>query len=249
MGFYMFHIPFFGYMPIGIAELIVLGLIIFIIYKIMSKNSTNHEGSTSTVLTVKNIFLNSFTIAQNNIVIILGASILWGLTIWIPYLNVGTTIGMWALVVGLSKKDTNFSATSIFNAEYRKYMGEVFLLLGFITLGMSMGYMFFIIPGIVISLAWSQAIYLLIDKNLTPLQAIKASNDITYGEKMTMFFGYVSIIVVLGIVISLIITILVAAELYLIFSIFSFCAYIIAFSVMVSSAIYIYDELSNKLNN
>jgi len=243
MGFSMFY-----FMP-GAWELIILGVIAFIVYKIVNKGSTNNEGAISTVLTVKNIFSNSFTIAQNNIAVIFWASILWGLTIWIPYLNVGTTIGMWALVIGLSKKDTTFSATSIFNAEYRKHMGEIFLLLGFIALGVSMGYVFFIVPGLVISLAWSQAIYLLIDKNLTPLQAIKASNDITYGEKMTMFLGYASIMLVLGVIIGLITTILLVSELYFIASIFNFCAYILAFSVMISSAIYIYGELSTKLTD
>ena len=233
--------------------LLLIGLVVaYIVYK----KFPNTEEPVPTVLTVKNIFLNSFSIANNNIKIILGASIFWALTIWIPYINVGTTIGMWALVVGLSKKDTTFSATSIFNPKYRKHMGEFFLLLGFITLGMSMGYMFFIIPGLVISFAWSQAIYLLIDKNLTPLQAIKESNNITYGEKMTIFLGYISIMLVCGIVIGLTNTLLMAliyssgaSALVFLVGAVNICLSIITFSIMVASSIYIYGELSDKSND
>ena len=235
-----------------ISIIISLGINYMIAFTIVNNLSNNNNQSPSSVLTIKNIIINSFTIAQNNFTVILGASILWILTIWIPYLNVGTTIGMWALVVGLSKTNqdsVSFSPTSIFDSQYRKHMGEVFLLLGFIILGVSIGYAFLIIPGLVISLAWQQSVYLLIDKDLTPLQAIKTSNNISYGEKLTIFFGYIALILILGVSISLIGIILAFSELFVLVAIFTFIASIISFTVMISSAIYIYGELSKKLTN
>ena len=232
--------------------IISLGINYMIAFTIVNNLSNNNNQSPSSVLTIKNIIINSFTIAQNNFTVILGASILWILTIWIPYLNVGTTIGMWALVVGLSKTNqdsVSFSPTSIFDSQYRKHMGEVFLLLGFIILGVSIGYAFLIIPGLVISLAWQQSVYLLIDKDLTPLQAIKTSNNISYGEKLTIFFGYIALILILGVSISLIGIILAFSELFVLVAIFTFIASIISFTVMIASAIYIYGELSKKLTN
>ena len=224
------------------------GVHFMIAYIIDSNIDISNEESSSNVLTIKNIITNSFMIANNNFRVILGASILWLLTIWIPYLNVGTTIGMWALVVELSKSDTSFSPTSIFSSKYRKYMGEVFLLLGFIILGTTIGYSFLIIPGLVLTIAWGQSIYILIDKDLTPLQAIKMSNSITYGEKLTIFFGFIALFAILSIPIGLLTILFINIELFYLVPAFVFMAYIFAFTVMVASAIYIYSELSKKNN-
>ena len=48
--------------------------------------------------------------------------------------------------------------------------------------------LFMIVPGIVLSIAWSLAYYFLLDKGKNPMQAISASNEATYGSKWTMFF-------------------------------------------------------------
>ena len=57
-----------------------------------------------------------------------------------------------------------------------------------------------IVPGIVLSIAWSLAYYFLIEKGKNPMQAIKASNDATYGSKWTMFF----VILVFGVLASIV---------------------------------------------
>ena len=64
-------IGMFHFMP-SAWELIIIGVIAFVVYKIVNKGLTNNEKSISTVLTVKNIFSNSFTIAKNNIAVIFG---------------------------------------------------------------------------------------------------------------------------------------------------------------------------------
>ena len=63
-------------------------------------------------------------------------------------------------------------------------------------------FLFMFVPGIVLSLAWSLAYYFLIEKGKNPIEAIRASNDATYGSKWTMFavalvFGIAAVIVLL----------------------------------------------------
>lgn len=115
--------------------------------------------------------------------------LLWGLTFWIPYLNVGTTIGLMVGVMTKMARGEELSMTEIFDPKYRKNMGEFFLTLGFINMGVFAGMLFFFIPGYVIAIAWSLAIPLVVDKGLNPTEALSKSNDLTYGKKWTIFLG------------------------------------------------------------
>ena len=66
-------------------------------------------------------------------------------------------------------------------------MGNFFLLMAMMTLGFYIGLMFLIIPAIVLSYAWSMALLLLVDKGITPMQALHESNKLTYGHKLNIF--------------------------------------------------------------
>ena len=125
-------------------------------------------------------------IATKNLVPILVNVLLWILTAWIPYLNVGTTIGLMVGIVSKASKGQAIPMTEIFDPKYRKYMGEFFLCMGLISVGVGVGTAFVVIPGIVIALAWSQAILLVIDKGKNPTEAITLSNNCTYGYKWKM---------------------------------------------------------------
>jgi len=149
----------------------------------------------TTDLSAFGIVGKGISIGLKNSLSLIGAVVLWILTIWVPYINVGTTIGLIASVIAMSRGDI-MSPLEIFNSRYRRYMGEFFLLMGIRQLGIFMGYLFFVIPGIVISIAWSMSIYLLIDKRLNPLEALKVSNDITYGHKWNIFFGYFILVMI-----------------------------------------------------
>ena len=149
-------------------------------------------------ITIQSILTNGFMIGIQNAASLLGAIILWVLTIWIPYINVGTTIAIVSLPVEMSKGKI-FSPLSIFDKKYFSFMGEYFLLVGFLYVGILTGTLFVFIPGIVISLAWGLAIYLLIDKKLNPTEALSASNRMTMGYKWTIFLAQV----VLGIIVSI----------------------------------------------
>lgn len=141
-----------------------------------------------TDLTFSNVIINGVKIGLMNFFSIIAAIILWVLTIWIPYLNVGTTIAIATMPIGMSK-GTIMSPTEIFKGKYRQYMGEYFLLLGLKAQGLLPALMFMVVPYIILALTWSQAAYLLIDKGTNPAEALSKSNKITYGYKATMFFG------------------------------------------------------------
>jgi len=152
-------------------------------------------------LTVVNIITNAFQKGLKYLVPVFVNAILWVVTFWIPYLNVGTTIAMTVGIVGKMSRDEEVSMTEIFKPEYRKNMGEYFLVMGFMMAGIMAGMIFLYIPGIVISIAWMLAPILVIDKNLTPIDAISKSNSMTYGKKWVifgaMFLLYIACIIAL----------------------------------------------------
>ncbi|MBN2436473.1 MAG: hypothetical protein JXK07_14525 [Spirochaetes bacterium] len=133
--------------------------------------------------------------------------LLYFITFLVPYLNVGTTIGLWFGIPAKMARDEEISFTEIFDAKYRKNMGEIFLTMGLVYMGVLAGFIFMIIPGYVIMIAWMLALILVADKEYTPLDAIKKSNNITYGKKWTIFFGMIVLQVVVWIVVGILVTI------------------------------------------
>lgn len=133
-----------------------------------------------------------------NFVAIVVNVILWALTIWIPYLNVGTTIGLFAGLIIKMKNGESISMTEIFNPAYRKRMGELFLTSSFVGMGAGLGMVFLVVPGVVISLAWSLAGYLVLEKEQDPMEAISKSNSLTYGKKWTIFGGLALLFIASG---------------------------------------------------
>jgi len=195
-------------------------------------------------LTVSGIITNAIQIGIKNVASIVGAVILWILTIWIPYLNVGTTIAMIGLVVAISKGGV-ISPTEIFNAKYRKNMGEFFLLMIFLLMGVYGGMIFLIIPGIVIGIAWGQAVYLLIDKDLNPTEALTVSNKITYGKKWTIFLGNFILAVVMMIAVF-ILSYIFGSIADILGLLAGLAGYVVLISVMMAASAYIYGELSKE---
>lgn len=137
-------------------------------------------------ITVLGVIQEGIGISVKNIASLIVAVILWLLTIWIPYINVGTTIAILSIPVALSK-GTVISPLFIFDAKYRQYMGEFFTLVGLMTLSILPAMMFMIIPGYIIALGWSLAIYIMLDKEVAPGEAMVRSNKATDGYKWTIF--------------------------------------------------------------
>lgn len=151
-------------------------------------------------LSVNSIITGGIEIGLKNSLAIIVNFILWILTCWIPYINVGTTIGLTVGIIAKASKGEVISVVEIFNPEYRKYMGEYFLTSGLLSVGIVLGMAFMIGPGIVISLAWSQALFLAIDKGKNPMEAISLSNKVTYGKKGTIFLAYLVVFLVIGVI-------------------------------------------------
>lgn len=112
--------------------------------------------------------------------------ILYSLTCWIPYLNVGTTIAMLSIPVELSKGKV-INPTFIFDSVYRKYMGRFFIFAGLYMMAMFTALLFLYFPAIVLAYSWYIAIYLLIDKDMHAIKALSKSNEYTYGYKIKIF--------------------------------------------------------------
>lgn len=111
---------------------------------------------------------------------------LYVVTIWIPYINVGTTIAVCSLPAEMAKGSV-INPLFIFDGKYRRNMGEFFILYALMIGAIFVGFLFGIIPGIVISVAWSFAAVLFVDKDMSALDALHESNRLTYGHKWRIF--------------------------------------------------------------
>lgn len=153
-------------------------------------------------LSVGSIISNGFSLGFKNLFRIIGCYILWAVTFWIPYINVGTTIGLYGIVVKMSKGE-RFNVGEIFKREYRLIMPEFLLLTMLCGITLYIAYLFLIIPGIILSIAWGFSFYFLIDKGLGVVESLKASNKTTLGHKWDIFGG-MFILYLIGLVFTLI---------------------------------------------
>lgn len=127
------------------------------------------------------------SLALGNYINILLTVVLYAVTVWIPYLNVGTTIAISSLPAELAKGN-KLNPTFIFDAKYRKNMGEFFILSVLMVGAILIGMCFMLAPAFVIAIAWCFAILLFVDQNKSALEAIRESNRLTYGNKWNIFF-------------------------------------------------------------
>lgn len=146
-------------------------------------------------LSFKLTFSEGFAIGLKNAPSIVGCIVLWLLTIWVPYINVGTSIAISLLPLELAKGEV-ISPLDIFQSKYRRYMGDYFVLWGLMFLPILIATLFLVVPGIVLGLSWSLAFFFLFEKGKNPIESLRASNEATYGSKWTMFA--VSFVFVLG---------------------------------------------------
>jgi hypothetical protein len=145
-----------------------------------------------------------FEIGLKNLFPVLGAVILWIITLWIPYLNIGTTIAIMTVLPVKLAKGESFSPTEIFDAKYRENMTNFFLILGLVNAAIGFGLLLFVFPAIVLHLAWMLAPVLVINFGSKPIDAMNESYKATYGSKWAIFFSYL----LLGIIILIVATII-----------------------------------------
>src|SRR5690606_5613710 len=132
-----------------------------------------------------------------------------------------------------------------------------FLLMGLMLLGLILVLPFMVIPFIILSLSWSQAVLILLDKNYNITGCLSQSNKITYGYKCSLFFLniLVSLFLVLGYLLVILIGLgvgflagggiitIVITYLFLLITVLIW----IAFSLGVQGTVY--KELSKRLPN
>lgn len=145
---------------------------------------------------------DAISIGLKNAPSVIAAVALWLITIWVPYINVGTTIAITMLPTQLAKGKI-INPLSIFEGKYRRYMGEYFITMGLMVFPILIGVIFMFVPAIVLSIAWTLSYYFLIEKGKNPIQAIKASNDATYGSKWIMFAAKLVVGIIAGIFLAI----------------------------------------------
>lgn len=138
-------------------------------------------------LPFKETLVEACQIGIKNLLSLVLVTILYVITIWIPYLNIGTTIAMQTIPAMLAKGQV-IDPLFIFDGKYRKNMGEFFILIGLELMALIPAFLLLFAPGIVLSIAWSLAILLFVDKDMKALDALRKSNELTYGYKWRIFW-------------------------------------------------------------
>lgn len=122
-----------------------------------------------------------------NFLSIIATVLLYIVSLFIPYINVGTTIAVSALPAEMAKGKM-INPLYIFQSKYRRNMGE-FLILEALKMGaLWVAFLFLFFPGMVISIAWSFAEILFVDQDKSPMDALCDSNKMTYGNKWRIFW-------------------------------------------------------------
>ena len=101
-------------------------------------------------------FKDAITIGMKNAPSVIAAVALFLVTIWIPYINIGTFIAITLLPTQLAKGEV-INPLGIFDSKYRRYMGEFLITMGLMVIPTYIAFLFMFVPGIVLSLAWSLA--------------------------------------------------------------------------------------------
>jgi len=165
--------------------------------------------------------------------------ILYALTFWIPYLNVGTTIGLYKAVIAVGRGE-KVDPTAIFAKDNFKGLSGFFLLLGLLYMGITVSMFFMFFPALVMSIAWGFAIYFYLDKNVSPLKSLKLSYDTTYGNKWRIFALELVCAICIGIICALLALVPKAGI------VLCFLAAIVLGAIMVAVEGVMYDFFSKK---
>ena len=180
-----------------------------------------------------------------NIPSLLGMVILYVLTVWIPYLNVGTTIGLQKAIIKIGRGEV-INPLDIFAKENRQNLGDYFLLMGLMSMGIAGATAFMFIPGLVVSLAWGFAMYFFLDKGLSPTKALKVSYKSTDGEKWTIFWVVLLACMLFSIVGGLLFGLSGIKYVGWLFAILGVAVYLIMFAALVAIEGVMYAHFSEK---
>lgn len=194
-------------------------------------------------LSVGEIISNGIATGMKNFLNLLLTAILFWVTVWIPYLNIGAFIGLQDLIPKMSRNES-ISPTGIFDAKYRKNFGEFFILMALLYAGTIAGTLFVCVGAVVVQIAWMLALPLFIDRGIGPIESLRLSNQLTYGHKMTIFLA--EVIFFAGIVIVVLILSLIDQMLGRIVGVL---LYILLFPILLGMMAYVYGKLTSVLDD
>ncbi|MBO4447007.1 MAG: hypothetical protein J5764_02645 [Bacteroidales bacterium] len=157
------------------------------------------EGKLNIIETIK----EGVVIGTKNILSLLIVAVLYYLTCWVPYLNIGTTVGLYKFIIKLSRGEVA-DPLILFEKENFDNLGNLILFFGIYSMGLIVAFFMMIIPFFVMSIAWSFAIYFLIDRKMKPIEALELSFKVTDGEK----WHILAVLVLLCIAMTIVSTVL-----------------------------------------
>lgn len=187
-------------------------------------------------LNIIDVLSNGSKMGIANFLPLVLAVLLWALTCWIPYLNIGTTIAICSLPLELSRGKV-ISPLSIFDGKYRLRMGDFFLVIALMNIAIAAGLVFFVAPGIVLTFSYMFATLLVLDKGMNAAEALTKSNEMTHGNKLMIFLSFLALFIAF---------IIVSSILSYIWSGFAFILALLLAPIMLAMQGYIYAQLSEN---
>ena len=151
-----------------------------------------------TALNFSQTFHEAFSIGFGHVGTCGGALLLWLLTCWIPYINLGTFFGLQGMVNAWAKGEP-FKATDIFDSKYRRMLPELLLGGSFRWTILLISTVLLVVPAFVLAIATMFSTLIMIDREYSPVDAIRESNRITYGSKWTIFGAQIVIALIFGV--------------------------------------------------
>lgn len=143
-------------------------------------------------------FREAFSIGFGHVGTCAGALLLWLLTCWIPYINLGTFFGLQGMVNAWAKGEP-FGATDIFDSKYRRMLPELLLGGSFRGAILLISAVLLIVPAFVLAISTMFSTLIMIDREYSPVEAIRESNRITYGSKWTIFGVQIVVALIFGV--------------------------------------------------
>ena len=163
--------------------------------------------------------------------------LLYAITCWIPYVNIGTTVGLYKAIIAIGRGE-KIEPTAIFKKENYAYFSDFFLLMGLMCMGMLVAGLLFLAP--VMAIAWMFAFFFLIDKKLPALKAINLSYKATLGEKWRIF----AILLLCGLAIGIVSCIL--GLIPFLGGLLVFCATLIFMAIMMAVESVMFNHFNKK---
>ena len=216
------------------------------------QQSTQPSYKSQDKLSFSQTMSDGFSSGFRNCLSLIGAMILYILTIWIPYINIGTTIALSTLPL-LYARGESFNPLIIFESHYRREMGQYLLLMVFKNSAIMVSLIFMFFPSLVMTFSYLLSTFFLIEEGQDPISSMKLSNQATYGSKWTMF-GVVLVFMlccyaITGILFGLAaLSVQAGAAVVAIIALLAFLASIVMVSIYIGLLGSMWNQLKNKTN-